>query len=114
VYEKKKRKYANLTEELSRQRQEEIRVTAVIVSSIGAIYLQSLIDLQKVLRYSDQKMRKLGRKMSETVITGSIEIWRTNTREIESGTEEKVNRMIAVEIEEMNQEVIEFENGPKN
>jgi hypothetical protein len=50
-------------------------MTAMIVSSMGAVYLQSLKDLQKILRCSDQEMRKLGRKMSETVIAGSMEIW---------------------------------------
>jgi hypothetical protein len=59
-------------------------------------------------------MRKLGKKMSETVITDSMEIWRTNAHEIESGTEEMVNRIVVVEIEEMNQEVAEFENGLEN
>jgi hypothetical protein len=114
VHEGKKRKYANLAEELSRQRQEEIRVTAVIMSSMCAVYLQSLKDLEKILRCSDQEMRNLRRKMSETVIAGSMKIWWTNAEAIESGTEEKANRMITMEIEEMNQEVSEFEDGLEN
>jgi hypothetical protein len=79
-----------------------------------AIYLQSLKDLEKILRCSDQEMRNLRRKMSETVIAGSMKIWRTNAEAIESGTEEKANRMITMEIEEMNQEASEFEDGLEN
>jgi hypothetical protein len=74
VYEEKKRKYAELAKELKRQRGEDVRVTAVIVSLMDAVYLPSLKDLQKVLKCSDEELRQLGRKMSETVIAGSMEI----------------------------------------
>jgi hypothetical protein len=94
VYEQKKRKYAEFANELMRLRNEEVRVTAVNVSWMGAIYPQSLKDLQRVLRCSDQETRKLGRQMSETVILGSMEIWRQNAKEIEEGTEEAANAMI--------------------
>jgi hypothetical protein len=49
-------------------------VTAVIMSSIGVVYLPSLKDLQKVLKYSNQEMGKFWRKMSETVIVCLVEI----------------------------------------
>jgi hypothetical protein len=75
AYKEKKRKYAELAKELKTQRGENVRVTAVIVSSMGAVYLPSLKDLQKVLKCSDEELRQLGRKMSETVIAGSMEIW---------------------------------------
>jgi hypothetical protein len=48
---------------------------AVIVSSMDVIYVPLLKDLQRVLKYNDQGFRKLGKKMSEIVIVGSIEIW---------------------------------------
>jgi hypothetical protein len=60
VYEEKKRKYAELAKELKKQRGEDVRVTAVIVSSMGAVYLPSLKDLQKALRCSDEELRQLG------------------------------------------------------
>jgi hypothetical protein len=41
VDEKKKMKYAGLAKELKEQTNEEVRVTAVIVSSLGAVYLPS-------------------------------------------------------------------------
>jgi hypothetical protein len=52
TYEEKKRKYA----ELKNLRREQVRVTAVIVSSMGARYGPSLTDLQKVLRCNDKEM----------------------------------------------------------
>jgi hypothetical protein len=48
VYEEKKAKYEELARELRTRRQEEVRVTAVIVSSMGALYGPSMKDLQKV------------------------------------------------------------------
>jgi hypothetical protein len=42
-------------------------------------------------------MKKLERKMSETTILGSLEIWRNNTMQIERGNQESVNELIAEE-----------------
>jgi hypothetical protein len=38
--------------------------------------MQSLKDLHKVLRCDDRELKKLGLRMSEAVIRGSMEIWR--------------------------------------
>jgi hypothetical protein len=64
---------------------------------MGAIYNQSLKDLQKVLGCTDRKMKKLGRRMSEAVIMGSMEIWRQNAREIRRGDDEDANALVAEE-----------------
>jgi 3-dehydroquinate dehydratase len=101
VYEQKKNKYADLANELKRLRREQVRVTAVIVSSMGAVYGPSLKDLQKVLKCNDAQLRKLGRKMSETVIINSMEIWRQNAHEIDRGTNGEVNEMIEDEVENL-------------
>jgi hypothetical protein len=37
-------------------------------------------DLQKVLRCNDKEMKELARQTSETVILGSMEIWRNNAK----------------------------------
>jgi hypothetical protein len=66
---------------------------------MGAVYGPSLKDLQKVLRCSDREMRILGQKMSETVILGSMEIWRQNAQEHERGRSEAEDQMIGNEIE---------------
>jgi hypothetical protein len=63
------------------------------------VYSASLKDLQKVLRCSDEELRRLGRKMSETVIAGSMEIWRQNAHRTERGTSGEANELIEIEIE---------------
>jgi hypothetical protein len=63
VYEEKKRKYQRLAMNLKQYRRSEVRITAVVVSLMGAVYNQSLKDLQKVMGCTDQKIRKLGRKV---------------------------------------------------
>jgi hypothetical protein len=92
VYEEKQRKYEELRNEISRLREEHVRVTVVIVSSMGAVHKPSLKDLQKVLKCNDRELQKLGQQMSESVILGSMEIWRQNARqrvtEREEGIEE--------------------------
>jgi hypothetical protein len=60
-YTRKKRKYMRLARTLKQLRRSEMRTTAVVVSSMGVIYNQSLKDLQKVLEYTDRKMKKPGR-----------------------------------------------------
>jgi hypothetical protein len=76
VFEQKQRNYRQLAQEVSNLRHERVQVTAVIVSSLGAVYMQSSKDLHTVLRYDDRQLRKLGRRMSEAVIGGLMEIWR--------------------------------------
>jgi hypothetical protein len=76
---------------LSTQRQEEVKVTVVIVSSMEAVHGPSMKDRQKVLRCNDKEMKKLARQMSDTVILGSMEIWRNNAKRIERGNQEVAN-----------------------
>jgi hypothetical protein len=66
---------------------------------MGALYGPSMKDLQKVLRCNDKELRRLGRQMSETMIVGSMEIWRQNARRIEAGSRKEVNEMIEEEAE---------------
>jgi hypothetical protein len=54
VFEQKQPKYRQLAQELSILRHERVRVTAVIVSSLGPGYMQSLKDLHTVLRCDDR------------------------------------------------------------
>jgi hypothetical protein len=87
----------------------KVRVTAVIVSSMGAVYGRSMKDLQKVLRCNDKEMKKLARQMSETVIVGSMEIWRKNAQDIARGTRDDVNELIAEEGARMEEARVEVE-----
>jgi hypothetical protein len=99
LFEQKQRKSRQLTQELSNLRHERVRVTAVIVSSLGAIYMQSLKYLHTVFRCDDRQLKKLGRRMSEAVITGSMEIWRqsgqmSHERRVgEAGKQEKQDKV---------------------
>jgi hypothetical protein len=97
TYKKKKTKYEELARTLSTQRHEKVRVTVVIGSSMGAIYGPSMKDLQKVLRYNGKEMKKLSRQMSETVILGSLEIWRNYAKRIEQGNRDEAKEPIAEE-----------------
>jgi hypothetical protein len=94
IYEEKKRKSAELANVLKRVTGKQVRVTTVIVSSMGAVYVPSMNDLQKVLKRNDRKLKKLTKKMLETVIVGSMEIWRQATRDRGAGMNEEVNRLI--------------------
>jgi hypothetical protein len=98
-----------LATELKNLRREQVRVTAVIVSSMGAIYGPSLKDLQKVLRCNDKEMRKVAKKMSETVIVGSMDIWRQGAKQIKRGVKDDVNELIREEIERIEQAGVETE-----
>jgi hypothetical protein len=97
VYEEKKRKDAELANALKRVTGKQIRVTAVIVSSMGAVDVPSMKDLQKVLKCNDRELKKLGRRMSETIVLGSMKIWRQTTRNIGAGMNDEVNRLIEEE-----------------
>jgi hypothetical protein len=109
VNDQKKRKYAELARKLKRIRREEVGVTAVIVSSMGAVYGPSLKNLQKILKCNDRELRTLGWKISETVRMGSMEIWCQNTRLIDAGTREKVNDLIREEPERTEQSGVAIE-----
>jgi hypothetical protein len=97
VDDEKKGKSAELVNVLTRVTGKQVRVTAVIVSSMGAVYVPSMKNLQKVLKCNDRELKKLARRMFETVIVGSMEIWRQTTRTIGAGMNDEVNRLIEEE-----------------
>jgi hypothetical protein len=80
---------------------------------MGAVYEKSLKDLEQVLRCRDQEIRKLGYRMSETVILGSLEIWRQNAREIQIDTDDEANAILREEATRLEGADIEkqLENG---
>jgi ketosteroid isomerase-like protein len=97
TYEAKRAKYEELARTRSTLRQEKVRVMAIILSSMGAVYGPSMKDLQKILRCNNKEIKKLERKMSETTILGSLQIWRNNVMQIERGNRDDVNELIAEE-----------------
>jgi hypothetical protein len=114
VYEEKKRKYMELARNLKRLTEKEVRITAVIVSSMGAVYDKSLRDLKTVLNCTDKELKKLGKRMSEAVLTGSLEIWRRSAQEFRYGSDAVANHLIAEEVESLEQEETGNENGSRN
>jgi hypothetical protein len=104
TYNQKKAKYAELAKAISEIEQKEVRVTAIIISSMGAVYQPSLKDLQKVLKCSDHEIRKIGKHMSETVIKGSLEIWRQDMKTRHKEREEEQE-----EVQEVIEEIRNFE-----
>jgi hypothetical protein len=69
-FNSKHTKYAQLANELQAITGMPVRVTVIVVSSVGAVYRDSLKELGKLLECSKPVLRKLGKKMSQTVIRG--------------------------------------------
>ena len=113
TYQHKKEKYASLAEELRQLRRQDVRVTAVIVSSMGAVYTPSLKDMQKVLKCTDRQIKEIGKQMSETVIRGSLAIWRQDTCERHEEHREQEREIMEQEIIEV-QRIEEETEEPRN
>jgi hypothetical protein len=76
IFEQKQRKYRQLAQEPSHFRHERVRVTAVIASWLGEVYMQSLNDFHTVLKREGGELKKMGQRMSRAVTRGSREIGR--------------------------------------
>jgi hypothetical protein len=59
-----------------------VDINSVIVSSLRALHEQSLKDLSIFLKCEGKEMNGIGRKLSEVVIAGSLEIWRACARKV--------------------------------
>jgi hypothetical protein len=81
---------------------------------MGAVYKESLRDLQTVLKCNERELRKLGRKISETVIMGSMEIWRHSAHEIQRDTNKEVRMLIEEEIDHLEREVARNQRETEN
>jgi hypothetical protein len=75
VYQRKIGKYQERAKEVRAIRGQQVNVMAVIVSSMGAVYLRSLRALRRILNCSASELPKLGKKMSEAAILGSMAVW---------------------------------------
>jgi hypothetical protein len=104
IHEQKTRKYERLVTELKALRQGSVNLTAVIISSMGAVYPRSLRDLQMILGCNDRETRKLGKRMSDAALAGSMRIWfdvmRNRDQRVRYGKEG--DTLIAQEVEEVN------------
>jgi hypothetical protein len=75
-FDEKQEKYSEWATEVQTLSSRRVRVSPIIVSSMGAIYGPSLKALKKIFECSDRELRTVGRQMSDTVVMGSMEIWR--------------------------------------
>jgi hypothetical protein len=79
-------------------------------SFVNVCHIRSIIqNLQKMLRRNNKGMQKLERKMSETVIFGSMEIWRQNGRKMEQGVRENVKKRNQEEVKIIQKVEVEVE-----
>jgi cyanate lyase len=76
TYRQEKEKDASFADRLRELGTQKVRVTAIIASSIGAVYKPSLKDLQKVMKCTDRQINKTTKQMSKAVIRGSMKIRR--------------------------------------
>jgi hypothetical protein len=53
------------------------------VSSLGAVYRETLKEMRKLIGCSKPTLRKLANKMAETVIRGSMKIWREYAKKMQ-------------------------------
>jgi hypothetical protein len=105
AFQYKKEKYSRLTKEIYDLKGAKTRIIPVIVSSMGAVYGESMKALKQLLKCQDKGLRKLGVQMSTTVIIGSHEIWREFVRErknedVEEDRKEEVDEVYEREVEE--------------
>jgi hypothetical protein len=104
VYTRQTEKYQELARELRRIRHQPVNVTAMIVSSMGAVYGPSLKLLGTILGCSDREIRRLGQRMSDPVTMGSLKMWHETMRNREQGVTygETGDALMAQESQEMN------------
>jgi hypothetical protein len=93
VFVDKLEKCRRLAHELEASRDMRVEIILVIVSSLGAVNPESLEALRTLLFYGDKGMRKIGRQLSEAVITGSFRIWRGYARNMNHGEDPRIGRI---------------------
>jgi hypothetical protein len=103
VYHAKRDKYQQLAHEIERIQGKHVRITVIIVSSMGAIYHESLDALIALLGIAKKTelIGRIGRRMSETVIVGSMNIWRKYAKQVAEARGEARASIQALDAQEM-------------
>jgi hypothetical protein len=76
VYVDKLEKHAMLAREVKADRDISVEIILVFVSSLGAVHGQSLKALGRLFMCEEKQETKIGRKLSQAAIAGSLEICR--------------------------------------
>jgi hypothetical protein len=78
--------------EVARSQELAKELTAITGSSMGAVYAPSLKALSRILNHNAGELRKLGKKMSEAAVIGSMAIWRMIVRTLGTGSDIREGR----------------------
>jgi hypothetical protein len=105
TYDYKLNKYQPLADKYISNTRHQARVHPIIVSSLGAVYHESMICLKSIFRCSDKEIAKLGTWMSEQAILGSFKLWIEYQRTNHHHHQEQ--EQVSIEVNIANQENIE-------
>jgi hypothetical protein len=112
VYERKISKYQELAKEVSAITGQQVNVTGIVVSSMGGVYAPSLRALRRMLNCRQSGLPKLGKRMSEAAILGSMAIWRIIVPNMERGvTHGKGDEVIQEEAQNAEQQDLREDKG---
>jgi hypothetical protein len=81
VYIDKKEKCNRRVQETRKTWKRQAEIIPIIVSPLGAVHARSIEALRNLFSCNDKKMKKIGRRVSEAVIMGSMEIRRRYARD---------------------------------
>jgi hypothetical protein len=82
----------------------QIDIIPVIVSSLGAVHKQSLRELARLFMCDEKEEMKIGRKLSEAAIAGSLEIWRRYVRKVMHGEDLQIRQRYTEQAQMANEE----------
>jgi hypothetical protein len=90
-------KSSKLVQEVKAERDIPVEIISFIVWSMGAVHEQSLKDFSLLFMCGEKEMKRIGRKLSEAVIAGPLEIWRRCARNVMHGEKPQIRQMYTQE-----------------
>jgi hypothetical protein len=105
VYVDKMHKYSELAREIRRVRRMRVKIIPIIVSSLGAVYPDTLTELGEILKCNEKEKKKLGRRISEAALMGSFRMWRGHMKELAQAEDRRVGAFARLEESWANEEV---------
>jgi hypothetical protein len=75
-----------------------VEIIPIIVSSLGAVHKRSIEALESLLLCDDKKLKKIGRRLSEEALAGSLEIWRKYAKEMPHEEDRRIEQVTIREV----------------
>jgi hypothetical protein len=75
TFKYKANKYQSYAEEVTGNTKKMSRAHSITISSLGAVYKESMKCLKTILKCSDRDLAKLGTWLSNQAIIGSVKLW---------------------------------------